>query len=68
MEDTPEVTRAMINHQTQSHLYGFDGNETRSTGTISLPLRADPYNIITKFYVVDVDPLTTRYLRDPGST
>jgi len=55
MEDSPEVARALINHQTQSHLYGFDGNETCSPGTISLAVRADPYNVITKFYVVDVE-------------
>ena len=36
-------------------MYGFDRNETRSPGTISLSVRADPYNIITKFYMVDVE-------------
>jgi len=28
MEDTPEIARAMISPQTQSHLYEFDGNKT----------------------------------------
>jgi len=42
MEDSPEAARALINCQTQSHLYWFDENETRSPGTISLPVRADP--------------------------
>ena len=38
IEDTPEIAKAMINPQTQSHLYGFDWNEKRSLRTISLPL------------------------------
>jgi len=45
----------MINPQTQPYLYGFDGNETYSPSIISLPVRADPYNVITEFYVVDVE-------------
>jgi len=53
----------MINHQTQSHLYGFDGNETHSSGTISLPVRADPYNIIMEFYVMDAEPPHNAILR-----
>jgi len=40
--DTPEAARAMTNRQTQSYMYEFDRNETRSTGTISLLVRADP--------------------------
>ena len=58
MEDSPEAARALINRQTQSHLYGFDENETRSPRTISLPVSADPYNVITKFYMVDVESPT----------
>ena len=54
MEVTMEIARAMINPQTRSHLYGFDGNETHSLGTVTLLIHADLYNIITKFYVVDV--------------
>jgi len=45
----------MINPQTQPHLYGFDENETHSAGRVALPVRADPYNVITEFYVVDVE-------------
>jgi len=55
MEDTPEATRVMTSPQTQSHLFAFDGNEMPFSGTISLPVRADPYNVITEFYVVDVE-------------
>ena len=68
MEDTPELARAMINHQTQSHLHGFDGNEMRSPSIISFPVRADPYNVIMEFYVVDVESPIMRYSGDPGST
>jgi len=55
MMDTPKTTRAMISSQTQSHLYGLTGMR-HSPGTISLPVRADPYKVITEFYVVDVEP------------
>jgi len=41
MDDIPEAARAMINSQTQSNSYEFDGNETQSSDTISLPVRAD---------------------------
>jgi len=51
MEDTLETIGAMINPQTQSHLYGFDGNEIHSPDTISLPVCAYPYNVIMKFYM-----------------
>jgi len=37
-------------------MYAFDGNEARSPGTISLPVRTDPYNVITKFYMVGMEP------------
>jgi len=50
MEDTLEMARAMISPQTRFNLYGFDGNETQSPGTISLSVRDDPYNIITEFF------------------
>jgi len=55
MEDTLETVQAMISPQTQSHVYGFDGNETCSPGIIFLPLRTDPYNVITEFHMVDVE-------------
>ena len=45
----------MISPQTQSHLYGFDGNETRYLGIILLPVRVDPYNTITKFNMMDIE-------------
>ena len=53
MEDTPEMARAMICPLTQSNLYGFDGNETRSLSTIALPVCTDLY-VITEFFVIDV--------------
>ena len=31
----------MSNPQTRSHLYGFDGSEMCSLGTIALPIHAD---------------------------
>jgi len=55
MEDTSETARAMINSQNQSHLFEFDGNEMHSLGIVTLPVRTDPYNIITEFYVVNVE-------------
>jgi len=58
----------MINPQTQYHLYGFDGNEMRSPSTISLPVRVDPYNVITEFYVVEMECPIKRYSGDPGFT
>jgi len=59
MKDTTEIARAMINPQTQSILYEFDWNETRSPDTISLLVCADLY-VITEFFVIDVEsPLNT---------
>ena len=67
MEETLEIAWAMINPQTWSHLYGFDGNEMRSPDTVTLPVRADPYSIITDFYVIDMDSPTiqSREAMDP---
>jgi len=65
MEDTPEAARAMINPQTQSNLYGFDENETRSPSTISLFVRANPYNVITEVFH---DRCWVSAQRDPRST
>ena len=45
----------MINPQTKSHLYRFDGNNTHSPGMVSLLAHADPYNVIMEFDVVDVE-------------
>jgi len=47
MEDTPELARKRILLQTQSLLYGFDGSEAHSLGTVTFPIRADSYNVIT---------------------
>jgi len=68
MEDTPEITRAMISPQTQSHLYGFDGSETHSPGTVALPVHFDQYNVITEFYLVAWSLLITRSSWDRDST
>lgn len=35
IEDTPEMAQAMINPQTHSHLYVFNGNETQSPNTLT---------------------------------
>ena len=53
MEETLEVARALV-HPTVTPLYDFDGIEACSSGSISLPVRADPYNVITEFYVMDI--------------
>ena len=68
MEDTPEMARAMINQQTWSYLYRFDGNETHSPGTILLPMRANPYNVITEFYVIDMESSLKTISGGLGST
>jgi len=36
-------------------MYEFDGNEMHSLGTLLLPIRANPYNVIMEFYVVGVE-------------
>ena len=43
-------------------------SETCSPGIISLVVRADPYKVITEFYMVDVIPPIARYSGDPGVT
>ena len=65
MEDTPEEARSMINPQTQSNLYRFEWNETRSPGTISLPVCVDPYNVIMEFFVIDVESSYNVILSQP---
>jgi len=54
MEDTPELARKMIIPQTQSLLYGFNGSEARSPHTVEFLVRADQYNVVTEFYVLEV--------------
>ena len=55
IEDTLEIARAMICPQTQSNLYEFDENETRSPSITAFLVRADPYSVITEFYMIDVE-------------
>ena len=44
----------MISPQTQSLLYDFDRSKARSPGTVEFPVRADPFNIVTKLCVLNV--------------
>ena len=55
MDDTSEIDRTMIILQTQSYMYGFDENESHLPSMVALPVRADPSNVITEFYVVNVE-------------
>jgi len=55
----------MIIPQTQSLLYGFDASKARSFGTVKFPVRADPYNVITEFYVLDIEFLYNTIFRRP---
>jgi len=55
MEDTPEMARVMINSQSQVSLIWVYGNKMHSPGTIALPVHADPYNVITEFYAIDIE-------------
>ena len=68
MEDTPEMARAMNNLQTQSCLYGFDGNVTRSPNTFSLLVRSGPIQCHHKVLRDRCGVLSRRYLRGLGST
>ena len=54
MDDIPEQTQKLINPRTQSFLYDFDGREACSPGTVEFPIRADPFNVVTEFCVLDV--------------
>ena len=67
IEDTPKIALTMIYPQTKSNLYGFDRNEIRSLEIISLPVRTDPYTVITKFSVIDMEFPITRSSGDHGS-
>lgn len=51
--EAQEAARAMVYPQPEP-LYGFNDSQAVSSGIISSPVRADPYNIITHFYVLDV--------------
>ena len=59
VEDTPELARRRILPQTQSLLYGFDGSKACSSGTVTFPVRANLYNVVTDFYVLDIELPTT---------
>jgi len=54
MEDTPELAQKLIIPQTQSLLYGFDGNEACSSDTVEFSVRADSSNVVTEFSILDV--------------
>jgi len=54
MENTPKLARKLIIPRIQLLLYGFDGNEARSPDTIEFPVRADPFNILTEFCILDI--------------
>jgi len=54
MENIPELAQKLIILQTQSLLYGFDESEARSPCTIEFPIRADLFNVVTEFCVLDV--------------
>jgi len=55
MEDTPESARKMIIPQTQLLLYGFDGSGAHSPGTVEFSVRANPYNVVIEFCILDVE-------------
>jgi len=54
MEDTPELARKMILPKTQSLLYGLNRSEERLPGAVTFLVRADPYNVVTEFSVLDI--------------
>jgi len=64
MEDTPELAQKMILPEIQSLLYEFDRSEACSSGTVMFPIRADPYNVVTEFCVLDVES-SYKILRRP---
>jgi len=68
MEDTPELAQKLIIPRTQSLLYRFDGNEACSPNTVEFPVRADPFNIVIKFCILDVPPPITPSSGGHGST
>ena len=54
MEDTPKQARKLIIPHTQSLLYSFDRSKARSPGMIEFSVRANPFNIVTRFCVLDL--------------
>jgi len=65
MEDTLELARKIICPQTQSLLYRFDESKPHLPGTITFPVRADPYNIVIDVCVLDVESSYKAILRSP---
>ena len=65
MKDTLELARKIIRPQTQLLLYRFDGSKPHSPGTITFPVRADPYNIVIDLCVLDVESSYKAILRSP---
>ena len=63
MEDTPEMTRTMTCPQTHQICMGLTGMRYARPAQITLPIRADPYNVITEFYVIDGASLHNAILR-----
>jgi len=55
MEDTPELLQKMILPHIQLLLYGFDVSKAHSLGTVTFPVRMDPYNVVTDFCVLDIE-------------
>ena len=43
-----------MNPRTQSLLYDFDDSEARSPGTVEFLVRADPFNLVTEFCILNV--------------
>ena len=54
MDDAPELARKLIIPQTQSLLYGFDGNEARSPDIVRFLILVDSYNVVTEFSILNV--------------
>ena len=54
MEDAPELARKLIIPRTQSLLYAFDRNKVCSPSIVEFPVRADLFNIVTEFCILDV--------------
>ena len=65
MKDIPELAHKMTIPQTQSFLYGFDGSKALSPGIIEFLVRANPYNIDTKFCVLDIESPYNTILNRP---
>ena len=54
MRDTLELARKLIIPQTHSLLYEFDGSKARVPNMVKFSVHADPFNVVTKFCILDV--------------